>query len=85
MVAKEIDALLTCMGPKRGLAVGRAAGRPENVGDVLRGVGRKKCVAGKPGQSVNRVCWTSLSRARSVPRRLGLLVEVNFGVIQDGP
>ena len=41
------------MGSKRGLAVGRAAGRPENVGDVLRGVGRKKCVAGKPGRYSN--------------------------------
>ena len=46
MVAHEIDALLTCMGPMRRLAIGWAAGRPENVGDVLRGVGRKKCVAG---------------------------------------
>ena len=50
MVAWETDALLTCVGPKRRLAVGRAAGRPENVGDGLRGVGRKKCVAGKPVQ-----------------------------------
>ena len=48
MVAQETDALLTCMGPKRELAVGRAAGRPENVGDVLRGVGRKKCVREGP-------------------------------------
>ena len=36
VVAQETDALLTCMGPKRGLAVGRDAGRSENVGDVLR-------------------------------------------------
>ena len=36
MAAQETDALLACMGPKRGLTVGRAAGRPENVGDVLR-------------------------------------------------
>ena len=82
MVAKEIDALLTCMGPKRGLAIGRAAGRPENVGDVLRGVGRKSVWRESPVNrsigSVGHRChghgqspggWVSSSRSTSASFR----------------
>ena len=82
MVAKEIDAPLTCMGPKRGLAIGRAAGRPENVGDVLRGVGRKSVWRESPVNrsigSVGHRChghgqspggWVSSSRSTSASFR----------------